>query len=64
MTYLLENDETFEKRNERAKAIGSIMAKLGILEVKIEQRSHTYYDRQDILKEVIAIREELDKIEL
>jgi len=62
MNYIKE--ETFEKRNERARMIGGLIAKLGILEVKIEHRSHTHFDRQDILEEVIAIREELDKIEL
>jgi predicted TIM-barrel fold metal-dependent hydrolase len=54
----------YEKRFKRANSIGKLIARLGILEVKIECRSETFYDRDDILEEVIAIREELDKIEL
>jgi len=62
MNYIKE--ETFEKRNDRARTIGYIVGRLEMLEAKIEHRTHSFYDREDILEEVIRIREELDRVEL
>jgi hypothetical protein len=57
-------EEVFEKRNDRAREIGSIIAQVEILAIKVEVRDVTFCDREDIVRELKKISERLDKIEL
>jgi len=52
-----------EMRCDRANKIGRILGRIEILESKIEFRRSTF-DREDILEELIAIRKELNDVEL
>ena len=62
MNYIKE--ETFEKRNARAKEIGSIIAQVEILANKVEMRGVSFCDRDDIVRELDTISNRLNEIEL
>ena len=53
-----------ETRMANAKKIGSLMADVEMIQAKVEYRTATHYDREDILVALLELGKKLRKLEL